>query len=196
MGVPEILILAVGLAMDAFAVSISQGLCMAKVGVRKPLIIGLYFGGFQAAMPLIGYLAASRFAALVNTFDHWIAFVLLCLIGGKMIFEGVRRMGPERGKGAAEVCEASAEPALTPAHMLPLAVATSIDALAVGVSFAFLRVDIAIAVTSIGVITLAISMLGVVIGNIVGLRFKSYSELGGGIVLVLIGLKILLDHLL
>ena len=185
MNLIELFILAVGLSMDAFAVAICAGLTMAKTSMRKMLTVGLYFGVFQAVMPLIGYFAATLFADKIIAYDHWIAFLLLCFLGGKMI------IGSFKKEGSAD----SKEAALTPAKMLPLAIATSIDALAVGVSFAFLRVSIIPAVSFIGVTTLLLSMAGVKIGNVFGLKFKSKAELAGGIILVLIGLKILLEHM-
>jgi len=176
--------LAVGLSMDAFAVAICLGLSTAKVTLKRLLIVGLYFGFFQAAMPLIGYAVASQFADMINTFDHWIAFVLLCFLGGKMIYGSFKNEEPSEK-----------ETSLSPKQMLPLAIATSIDALAVGVSFAFLQVSIVPAVFFIGVTTFVLSAVGVKIGSIFGARFKSKAELTGGIILVLIGLNILLEHL-
>ena len=186
MNLIELFVLAVGLSMDAFAVAICAGLTMPKATFKKALIVGLYFGVFQAGMPLVGYFAASLFADKITAYDHWIAFALLCFLGGKMIWESRKK---EEASG--EISEAS----LGPKKMLPLAVATSIDALAVGVSFAFLRVSIVPAVSFIGFTTLAISMAGVKIGNVFGRRFKSKAELAGGVILVLIGLKILIEHL-
>ena len=179
----ELFLLAVGLSMDAFAVSICKGLSIQKLKLRHAAIVGAWFGVFQALMPVIGYLLGSAFADMIEAVDHWIAFVLLALIGGNMIREA---LGHE---------EEEADPSLAPMSMLLLAVATSIDALAVGVTFAFLRVDIAPAVTLIGVCTFAISAVGVKIGNVFGARYKSRAELAGGVVLVVIGLKILLEHL-
>lgn len=160
----------------------------------------MYFGIFQAAMPLIGYLLGTQFAEKIIAFDHWIAFILLCIIGGKMVAESFTKEGcADRecpaGKCSDRECPEKKEVSLKPAEMLPLALATSIDALAVGVSFAFLDVDIVPAVSSIGIITLTLSMLGVKIGNIFGVKLKSKAELAGGIILILIGLKILLEHM-
>jgi len=186
MNLIELFILALGLSMDAFAVAICAGLTMPKATMKKALIVGLYFGIFQAGMPLVGYFLASLFADKIVSYDHWIAFALLCFLGGKMIWESFKKE-----KASGEEAEAS----LGPKKMLPLAVATSIDALAVGVSFAFLRVSIVPAVSLIGVATLVISMAGVKIGNVFGKKFKSKAELAGGIILVLIGLKILIEHL-
>lgn len=183
----ELLLIAAGLAMDAFAVSICTGMPMRKITLKKALIVGLYFGAFQAAMPLIGYWAGSRFAEKISAFDHWIAFVLLAFIGGKMLWEGLKKQ---------ESCGDAPEPSLGLKKMLPLAVATSIDALAVGVSFAFLKVDIILAVICIGVITLVLSAAGVKIGHVFGLRFKSKAEVTGGVILILMGLKILIQHMI
>ena len=180
-----ILLIAVGLSMDAFAVAACAGLTMPKATLKKAFIVGLYFGIFQAAMPIIGYFAAMLFADRIIAFDHWIAFALLCFLGIKMIVESFKR------DGARDAGEAS----LKPSKMLPLAIATSIDALAVGISFAFLHVNIAPAAALIGAVTLVLSMLGVKIGNVFGARFKSKAELAGGAILILIGLKILLEHM-
>ena len=184
MNIAVLFALAIGLSMDAFAVSICAGLTMTKATLKKALIVGLYFGVFQAVMPLIGFAAASLFADMIIAFDHWIAFGLLCFLGGKMILGSFKKeKQPEE------------ETVLGPKQMLPLAIATSIDALAVGVSFAFLQVQIIPAVLLIGITTFIISAAGVKIGNIFGTRFKSKAELAGGIILVLIGLNILLEHL-
>ena len=183
MGFPELFILAVGLSMDAFAVSICKGLSIRALMPRHAVIVGLWFGAFQALMPLIGWLLGASFADKIAAVDHWIAFVLLSIIGGNMIKEAL-------DKG-----EEDCDPSLAPMTMLLLAVATSIDALAVGVTFAFLRVDILPAITLIGVCTFIISAAGVKVGNVFGTRYKSKAELFGGVVLVLIGLKILLEHL-
>lgn len=186
MSLLELFLIAIGLSMDAFAVAISKGLTMEKVTVKKAMIVGLYFGGFQAVMPLIGYFVGSRFADKIVAYDHWVAFILLGIIGGKMIKESFDKVCPAKAKEEAN---------LGLKKMLPLAIATSIDALAVGVSFAFLSVDIAPAVIFIGIITLILSMAGVKIGNIFGIKYKSKAELAGGIILILMGLKILLEHL-
>ncbi|MDE6282099.1 MAG: manganese efflux pump MntP family protein [Oscillospiraceae bacterium] len=183
MGFSALFILAVGLSMDAFAVAICKGLSIRALMPRHAIIVGLWFGSFQALMPTIGWLLGSAFTDLIESVDHWIAFVLLALIGGNMIREAV-------GKD-----EEECDPSLAPLTMLLLAVATSIDALAVGVTFAFLRVDILPAVTLIGVCTFLISAAGVKVGNMFGVRYKARAELAGGVVLVLIGLKILLEHL-
>ena len=186
MSLIELFVLAVGLSMDAFAVAICTGLTMSRATVKKALIVGMYFGIFQAGMPVIGYCVANLFAAKITAYDHWIAFALLGVLGGKMIWESFKKE---------ECCGEQQEASLGPKKMLPLAIATSIDALAVGVSFAFLHVRIVPAVSLIGATTLAISMAGVKIGNAFGQRFKSTAELAGGVILVLIGVKILLEHL-
>ena len=182
MSIWEMLLLAVGLSMDAFAVSICKGLSVKRSRWSDTAITGLYFGGFQAAMPLIGYVLALRFSSLIVDFDHWIAFVLLGIIGGKMIVES--RKGTEQ-----------MNPSFGPAAMLPLAVATSIDALAVGVSLAFLGTSIVPVISLVGLITFLLSALGVKIGRVFGAKYKSNAELAGGVILILMGLKILLEHL-
>lgn len=200
MNLLELFLIAIGLSMDAFAVALCLGLTMKKVTAKKALIVGLYFGIFQAAMPLIGYLIGTQFADKVVAFGHWVAFILLCLIGGKMIVESFKvdkcsdRECPA-GKCSDRECPGRQEASLKFKDMLPLALATSIDALAVGISFAFLKVNVAPAIASIGVITLALSMVGVKIGNIFGSKFKSKAELAGGIILVLMGIKILIEHM-
>ena len=183
MGVLEILLLGVGLAMDAFAVSICKGLSMKKMNWKNAVIIALYFGVFQALMPLIGYFLGVTFESLVTTFDHWIAFILLSLIGGKMIKESFDR---EDDKENDKVDLKT---------MVVLAVATSIDALAVGITFAFFDVNLMLSISSIGIITFIISILGVKIGNRFGDKYQSKAELMGGVILVLLGIKILLEHL-
>ena len=180
----ELFIIAVGLSMDALAVAICKGLSMAKMNWRKGIIVGLWFGGFQALMPLIGYLLGAQFESKITAFDHWIAFILLGLIGGNMIREGVS--GDEE----------KTDDSVSIKSMLPLAIATSIDALAVGVTFAFLRVNIVYAVSFIGVITFLLSTVGVKVGNVFGARYKSKAEIAGGVILILMGLKILIEHLM
>ena len=184
MGTLELFIVAVGLAMDAFAVAVCKGLSIRTLKVRQMLLVGLWFGAFQGLMPAIGYLLGSAFAGFIQSVDHWIAFVLLAIIGGNMIREA---LGDEE--------ECCGDPSLAFGVMLMLAIATSIDALAVGVTFAFLGVKILTAVAFIGIITFAISAAGVKIGNLFGAKYKSKAELFGGVVLVLMGLKILLEHL-
>jgi len=185
MSLVELFIIAVGLSMDAFAVAICTGLSMKKPTIKDSLIVGLYFGIFQALMPLIGFLLGAGFADKITAIDHWIAFVVLAVIGGKMAKESFDKNDdvPEE------------EASLSLKKMLPLAIATSIDALAVGVTFAFINVSIVPAVTFIGVCTLLISMAGVKIGNVFGLKFKSKAELAGGLILILMGGKILVEHL-
>ena len=180
----ELFIIAVGLSMDALAVAICKGLSMAKMSWRKGIIVGLWFGSFQALMPLIGYLLGAQFESKITAFDHWIAFIRLGQIGGNIIRDGV--------SGAQEKTDDS----VSIKSMLPLAIATSIDALAVGVTFAFLRVNIVYAVSFIGVITFLLSTVGVKVGNVFGARYKSKAEIAGGVILILMGLKILIEHLM
>ena len=177
MGLLELFILAVGLSMDAFAVSVCKGLSVKKMEPKHALICGAYFGGFQALMPTIGYLLGSQFESMITQIDHWIAFVLLGIIGINMIKD--------------EELNASFDVKT----MLALAVATSIDALAVGVTFAFLHVNIVWAVTFIGCTTFILSAIGVKVGNVFGMKYKSKAEFVGGLILVLMGIKILLEHL-
>lgn len=174
---------AVGLSMDAFAVSICKGLAMKKLSLKKALIIGLWFGGFQALMPTAGYLLGTRFEQYVTAIDHWIAFALLALIGANMIKEALSKEEDETND------------CVDVKTMFLLAVATSIDALAVGVTYAFLQVRIVPAVSFIGVITFLLSVLGVKIGNVFGLKYKARAEIAGGVILILMGTKILLEHL-
>lgn len=169
--------------MDAFAVSICKGLSVRRLKPRHNLICGLYFGGFQALMPVIGWLLGRQFESLIKSIDHWIAFALLVLIGANMIREAVKNE------------EENLNDSFSPKTMLPLAVATSIDALAVGVTFAFLDVSIVPAVSMIGATTFILSAVGVKIGNVFGAKYKSKAELVGGIVLVAMGVKILIEHL-
>lgn len=183
MSLSELFILAVGLSMDAFAVSVCKGLSMQKMNWRHALVIGLYFGGFQAGMPLIGYLLGMGFQSRIEAVDHWIAFLLLGFIGINMIRE------------SRDTDEEHVDPSIDFRTMVVLAVATSIDALAVGVTFAFLQVAILPAVCFIGVVTFFLSAVGVKIGNVFGTRYKSRAELAGGIILVLMGIKILAEHL-
>lgn len=183
MNLVSLFLIAVGLSMDAFAVSICKGLAMQKITIKKALIVGLWFGGFQGLMPAIGYLLGTQFEKYITNIDHWIAFVLLFIIGGNMIKEALSKE------------EEDANDSLAFKEMLLLALATSIDALAVGVTFAFLKVQIIPAVSFIGVITFTLSAIGVKIGNIFGSRYKSKAEFAGGIILILMGCKILLEHL-
>lgn len=190
MSIGELLLLSVGLAMDAFAVSVCKGLSIRKIRFGHALTVGLYFGFFQALMPLVGYLLGVSFSSLIQDVDHWVAFVLLALIGLNMI-----RESGNRGKES-EDCAANPDAAsLDIRVMLMLALATSIDALTVGITFAFLKVPILLAVGLIGGITCGISMAGVWIGHRFGKRFQAGAERLGGVILILMGLKILLEHL-
>lgn len=183
MGLLELFILAVGLSMDAFAVSVCKGLAMPKISFRKAFIVGAWFGGFQALMPAIGYLLGYQFRDRITAIDHWIAFVLLGIIGANMIKEACSKQ------------EEKENDCLDIRTMFLLAVATSIDALAVGITFAFLEVHIIAAVSFIGVTTFVISAAGVKIGNVFGTRYKSKAEFAGGAILILLGFRILLEHL-
>lgn len=185
MGFFELFLIGIGLSMDAFAVAICKGLGMERINKRDALLLALFFGGFQALMPLTGYLLGSRFASYIERWDHWIAFVLLAFIGGNMIRESREQEEEEAKHGGS----------IRYRELFTLAVATSIDALAVGVSFAFLGVRIAPAVTLIGCTTFVLTLVGVWVGNLFGSRYKSRAELTGGIILILIGVKILLEHL-
>lgn len=187
MGFVELFLIGVGLSMDAFAVAICKGLNMrGKINFKHAGIIALFFGGFQAIMPLIGYFLGIGFEKYITRIDHWIAFILLCFIGGKMIVEAIKEWN--------EV-DKQEEDRLDIKELFVLAVATSIDALAVGITFAFLNVNIWSAISIIGATTFVLSIIGVVIGNKFGSKYKSKAELVGGIILVLIGAKILLEHL-
>ena len=183
MGLIELFLIAVGLSMDAFAVSVCKGLAMPKCTFKKAAIVGLWFGGFQALMQAIGYILGAQFQEAIASIDHWIAFVLLALIGGNMIHE------------ALDNDEEEADASLDVKTMFLLAVATSIDALAIGITFAFLKVSIIPAVCFIGIVTFIISFAGVKIGNVFGARYKNKAEIVGGVILILLGLKILLEHL-
>lgn len=183
MGLIELFLIAVGLSMDAFAVSVCKGLAMPKCTFKKAAIVGLWFGGFQALMPAIGYILGAQFQEAIASIDHWIAFVLLALIGGNMIHE------------ALDNDEEEADASLDVKTLFLLAVATSIDALAIGITFAFLKVNIIPAVCFIGIVTFIISFAGVKIGNVFGARYKNKAEIVGGVILILLGLKILLEHL-
>lgn len=182
MGFIELLLIAVGLSMDAFAVSVCKGLSVKKVGVKHAALAGLYFGGFQFLMPVIGYLLGFRFESVIESIDHWVAFVLLAFIGGNMIKESFGKAEELNDDFGVKT-------------MLLMAIATSIDALAVGITFAFLEVQILPAAGLIGVTTFLLSFVGIYIGNAFGARYKSKAELAGGIILVVIGVKILLEHL-
>ncbi len=185
MGIAELFILAVGLSMDAFAVSVCKGLSLGKIKFRHMAAAGLWFGGFQALMPLIGYILGTQFADMVTQFAHWIAFTLLLFIGGNMIKESF-------SDGEDEI---DSDASMSPGSMFILAIATSIDALAVGVTFAFLKTAILPAVSFIGGVTFVFSALGVKIGSVFGMKYKSKAELCGGVILILLGIKILLEGL-
>lgn len=223
MGFVELLLIGVGLSMDAFAVAVCKGLAMKRVNYRHALVIALMFGGFQALMPLVGWALGTQFEQYITPVDHWIAFVLLAFIGGKMLWEALHGEAGA-GDGAAAEGEAGAEAAGTSGagaavagatgdsgeawqatgeakerldmrELVLMAIATSIDALAVGITFAFLQVDIVPAVALIGATTFVLSLGGVVLGNQFGARFEKPASVVGGVVLILIGLKILLEHL-
>ena len=191
----SLFLIAVGLSMDAFSVAICKGLSMCRTTIGKCSIVGLWFGGFQALMPVVGYFVGTYFRDAIVSVDHWVAFALLALIGINMIREAVGKdeepEGDECGCGRVHHNDE-----LSARKMLPMAVATSIDALAVGVSFAFLNENIWTSAAVIGVTTFVLSYVGVKVGNIFGAKYKSKAELAGGIILILIGLKILVEHLL
>lgn len=182
----ELLLIAIGLSMDAFAVSICKGLSMKKMNWKNGTLAGLYFGLFQAGMPLIGYFLGVQFQGIINDIDHWIAFVLLALIGANMIREAFSK---------SEECANGTNDSFDFKTMIILALATSIDALAIGVSFAFLKVSIIPAVSFIGIITFTLSVIGIKVGNVFGCKYKTKAELAGGIILIFMGCKILLEHL-
>ncbi|MBO5070874.1 MAG: manganese efflux pump [Roseburia sp.] len=184
----ELLLMGVGLAMDAFAVSICKGLGMRKVNKKQAVLIGLFFGGFQALMPFIGWVLGSQFEKYITSIDHWIAFILLGFIGGKMIVEALK---------PAEECDEVKEldAPLNIKELFILAIATSIDALAVGITFAFLSYPIVEAISIIGVVTFIICIAGVYVGNFFGSKYKNKAEFAGGAILVILGLRILLSHL-
>ena len=183
MGIIELVILSIGLAMDAFTVAVCKGLSMAKMKWKNAVIIGLYFGFFQGFMPVIGYLLGVNFQDKISSIDHWIAFILLGIIGINMLKEALSKD-----------CEKQND-SIKFKDMIVLAIATSIDALAIGITFAFLNVNIVLAVSLIGVITFAISVVGVKIGNIFGDKYEKKAEFAGGLILILLGVKILLEHL-
>ncbi|WP_027088792.1 manganese efflux pump MntP family protein [Thomasclavelia saccharogumia] len=184
MSVIEIAIIGIGLAMDAFAVSICKGLAMKKMSYRKAVIIALFFGGFQALMPAIGYVLGTTFASKIAAIDHWIAFILLGLIGVNMIKEALGKEDDE-----------CLDDTLRFGDLIMLSIATSIDALAVGITFSFFNVSIVLSSSIIGFITFIICIIGVKVGNVFGEKYKSKAELTGGILLIVMGCKILIDHL-
>ncbi len=189
MGFIELFIIAVGLSADAFAVAVCKGLAMPRIRWRQALIIALAFGAFQAGMPVIGWLVGDQLTRFITPIDHWIAFVLLAAIGAKMIWDAFHEEPAESTENT------EAQSALDAKELLALAVATSIDALAVGISFAFLGVNIAVAAAIIGVTTFCLSFVGVIIGHRFGAQFEKAAAITGGVVLIFIGLKILLEHL-
>lgn len=188
MGFVELFLVAIGLSTDAFAVSVCKGLCMKRLEVRQAVTIALFFGGFQAFMPLAGWVLGTQFERYITPVDHWIAFVLLGGIGGKMLWDAFHEDDLE---GVA--CQADGN--LDMRELVMLAIATSIDALAVGITFAFLYVDIVVSVGLIGVITFALSLFGVAAGHRFGVRYEKPAIIVGGIVLIFMGLKILSEHL-
>lgn len=183
MSLLEILLISIGLAMDAFAVSICKGLAMRKMNWKKAIIIGLYFGIFQAIMPIIGYYIGGSFQSLVTNIDHWIILGLLVFIGGNMIKESFENE------------KAEANDNIDIKTMMILAIATSIDALAVGITFAFFEIDLISVVLAIGIITFILSVIGVKIGNKFGAKYERKSEFVGGLILIIIGIKVLMEHL-
>lgn len=183
MGIIELLLLSIGLGMDAFAVSICKGISMKKMNWKKACIIGLYFGGFQAIMPILGYFLGSTFESIITSLDHWIAFILLGIIGGNMIKDLFSKE-----------CD-NFDDNVNFKTMIVLAIATSIDALAVGITFAFLKVNLVLAISLIGIITFILSVVGTKVGNRFGDKYEKKAELVGGIILILLGTKILLEHL-
>lgn len=185
MGIWELLLIGIGLSMDAFAVAICKGLSVTEIRIKHVLSVGIYFGGFQALMPLLGYVLGAAFKTAITSIDHWIAFILLGMIGWNMIRESREKE---------ENCE-SCNSSFAVKVMIPLALATSIDALAVGITFAFLQVHIGMAVVIIGCTTFLLSVIGFKIGNVFGTKYKSKAELTGGIILIIMGFKILVEHL-
>ena len=183
MGIIELILLSIGLGMDAFAVSICKGISMKKMDWKKACIIGAYFGIFQAIMPIIGYFLGSTFESFITNFDHWVAFILLAIIGGNMIKESF-----------SNECDTITDD-VNFKTMIILAIATSIDALAVGITFAFFNVNLILAITLIGIITFALSVIGTKVGNKFGDKYEKKAEFIGGVLLILLGLKILLEHL-
>lgn len=193
----SLFLIAVGVSMDAFSVAICKGLSMQRATAGRCSVVGLWFGGFQALMPVVGYFVGVNFRDTIVSVDHWIAIALLALIGVNMIREAVGKDNENEGADCGCGCGRESESEeLSARKMFPMAVATSIDALAVGVSFAFLNVNIWTSAAAIGVTTFVLSFVGVKVGNIFGAKYKSKAELAGGIILILIGLKILLEHLL
>ena len=187
MGFVELFLIGVGLSMDAFAVSICKGLGMSRLNMRQAAAISLFFGGFQALMPLIGWALGSQLTDFITPIDHWIAFGLLAFVGGKMLWDAFHEDDEDEGVQTDEKLDLK--------ELLMLAIATSIDALAVGITFAFLQVAIVPSITIIGLTTFVISFAGVAVGHFFGARFEKPATIVGGVVLILIGVKILLEHL-
>lgn len=184
MSIIEIALIGVGLAMDAFAVSICKGLAMRRMNYKKAIIIAAFFGVFQALMPALGYVLGTTFANKIAAIDHWITFILLALIGANMIKEALSSDDDE--------CQ---DDSLRLGDLIMLSIATSIDALAVGITFAFFNVSLLLSVSMIGIITFIICVIGVKVGNVFGEKYKSKAELAGGLILIVMGAKILIDHL-
>ena len=187
MGIWEVFVIGVGLAMDAFSVAVCKGLCMPKIDKKQTVIIALFFGGFQALMPFLGWLLGKQFESYITAVDHWIAFVLLLIIGGKMIFDVI--------KGGDEE-ETECKLGIDFKELFAMAIATSIDALAMGITFAFLQVNIVSAISVIGVTTFFLAIVGVLLGHKFGAKWKDKATLAGGIVLIVLGAKILIEHLI
>ena len=186
-GFVELFLIGVGLSMDAFAVSICKGLGMSRLNMRQAAVISLFFGGFQALMPLIGWALGSQLTDFITPIDHWIAFGLLAFVGGKMLWDAFHEDDEDEGVQTDEKLDLK--------ELLMLAIATSIDALAVGITFAFLQAEIVPSITIIGLTTFVISFAGVAVGHFFGARFEKPATIVGGVVLILIGVKILLEHL-
>ena len=184
----QIFIIALGLSMDAFAAALCKGLAMSKKNLKIALLIAVFFGGFQALMPLLGWLLGFRFATHIEAYDHWIAFGILTILGGKMLFEAIKN----RNKGCPVY---SNKKEVYKRELFQLGIATSIDAFAIGLTFAFFEVAILPAIAIIGLVTFAISLLAVYVGNYFGEKLKTKAEIFGGLVLIGIGLKILIEHL-
>ena len=201
MEIAELILLALGLAMDAFAVSICKGLATKKLEIKHMCIVGIWFGGFQALMPIIGYYLGSTFSSYITKIDHWIAFALLAFIGINMIKESLEKPKCDSEECKNGQCNIDNNESITVNNpfavktMFIMAIATSIDALAVGVTFAFLDVNVWVAVAFIGIITFAMSAIGIKIGNIFGDKYKSKAEFAGGVILILLGIKILVEAL-
>ncbi|MCR5451615.1 MAG: manganese efflux pump MntP family protein [Lachnospiraceae bacterium] len=188
MGIVDFLALGVGLSMDAFAVAVCKGLAMRKVNIRQCFIIALFFGGFQALMPLLGYALGSTFAIYVKSIDHWVAFILLAYIGIKMIIDAIKERNE---KAEAE----RTDPPLDIKQLFIMAIATSIDALAIGITFSFMEVNIWSAISVIGLTTFILSVVAVFIGNVFGMKFKAPAQITGGVILIILGIRILISHL-